>query len=171
MHSLGGYLLGGRFTKGQPLDEATKKKMYDARHGVGAYEARLARIAIGQPARVAKPRKPRTTQRMKIAEHLKHLIDAEKMGARLEKAYGHPELAGWLSQDAIYNQGVHDMDRYPAYTKKQFSMPVGPRAKKGAPDYYYTDDKGRLKFVKFGSAGYVRALAKGFNVQPETPFD
>jgi len=172
MHSLGGYLLGGRFEKGVPLDEATKKKMYDARHGVGSYDARLARIALGQPARAPRARKPRTTQRMKIAEHLKHLIDAEKMGARLEKTYGHPELAGWLSQDALYNQGVHAMERYPAYTKKQFGIPVGARAKKGAPVFSYYDARTKkLKLVKEGSAGYVKALAKGLALNPYHEWD
>jgi len=171
MHSLGGYLLGGRFAKGVPLDEATKKKMYDSRHGQGSYEARLARLAQGLPATVKAPRvkKVRETQRMKLAHHLKRLVDAERMGAILESQSGHPELANYLAQDADYNEGVHGMDRYPAYVKRQFGLKTGARAKKGAVSYVYINKKGKPTVVKNGSAGYHRAILAGHELRPILP--
>lgn len=164
MHSLGGYLLGGRFTKGEPQDEATKRKMYDARYGQGKYDARIAGPVQVLPAQAPRARKARETQRTKLANHLKRLVDAERMGAILEADAGHPELAGYLDRDADYNEGVRGMDKYPAYLKNQFDVPKRIRAKKGDAkprDLYYLTKKGKVINMKEGSVKHMKATLRG----------
>lgn len=179
--SLGGVLLGGKFTKGSTLSADQKRKMYDGRWGQGAWDRKFGGMAQAPPlvldemtgalvpyysehARMVGSKPRRMTKADKLRGHLQLLADAEKDAARYERAQ-HPNFAKALYDDAKYSLSVRDMARLPRYVSGQFGV-ITHRAKKNAPLYFYENKKGKQVFVKEGSAGFVRAMNKGEDLQP-----
>jgi hypothetical protein len=160
MHSLGGYLLGGAGT-------AVKgKKWFQKKPANVAYDPATGQQLVVYRGKPAKTKKQRMTQASKLRGHLRLLSDAESDAVQYELRQGHPEFAQALINDSAYNMSVHNMARMPAYVKRQFGFKPSPRAKPDAPYYVYLNRAGKQIFVKEGSAGMARAIAKGENVQP-----
>jgi hypothetical protein len=162
MHSLGGYLLGG-------AGVAIKgKKGFQKKTAVVAEDPATGEIVVlpqgvGSSRLKYKHKKPTISQRLRT--DLGHLYRAEQIGAKEMRAV-HPQLAKYLEHDALYTEGIYHQAKLPAYVRKQFGLTPSARAKKDAPYYFYVNKQGKQIFVKEGSAGMMRAVAKGFDVQP-----
>lgn len=201
-NSLGGLLLGGALKdfyvdgdiKGQrnertDEDFALERARLDEINRKAAARRlanRQARIARGEVVRTVGVRNPRASGRnAHLKNMLKRLIDAEKMGAELERPE-HPELAKYLDEDVLYNTALYDSNRYPKFYTDKFSkkyygqnnygelfpaaivrealseerkaaMKRGKEAAKGKQKFVYIDSRGNRKILTEGTKAFITA--------------
>jgi hypothetical protein len=128
MHSLGGYLLGGAYTKVADMD-ANQLAAYRARLAEGVRLRAVARAEKGLAPYGSLKNQPRVSRRKfnpdqtEARLQLKHLMDAEEHAAALEEAAGHPEEARYLIEDQHYNDQLYRSNKTPAWLIKKYSDP------------------------------------------------
>lgn len=189
--SLGGLLLGGvkkaDMTEAQLASYARRlEKLRNER--AAANELKLATGEYRRTDRGAVIKKGTggIGRNAHLHNMLKRLIDAEKMGAELERPE-HPELAKYLDEDALYNIALYDSNRYPKFYTDKFSkkyygqnkynelfpaamarsalseerkaaMQAGKDAARGKQKYIYLDSRGNRKILTEGTKAFLSAL-------------
>jgi hypothetical protein len=174
MHSsLGGYLLGG--ARGENVAKGKKGFQKKEAPVIITEEGQIVPLGAMTSFKPTKGRvkglrrAPRLTKRDHINNQL-HMLEMAERDAYNYELTRHPDYAKALRENAMYNSELQDMKRHPTYLSKlQFPQYATVRAKKGAAPYFYVDAKGKIKVVKFGSAGYKKAQDKGFILQPSNP--
>jgi hypothetical protein len=187
-HSLGGLLLGG--VKKADMTER-QLQLYEAsllRQKAKRLANRQAMEAKGTPLRTKGVISPRGLGRnAHLHNMLKRLIDAETMGANMERA-DHPDLARYLDEDVMYNQALYDSNRYPKFYTDKFSkkhygmnnysdlfpaaaqraamseerkaqLRQGKEAARGQAKFLYLDSRGNRKTLTYGTKAYQAAAS------------
>lgn len=204
-NSLGGLLLGGALkdfyvdgdVKAGVRNEMSNEAFAFERARLNAINQKAAarRLlkraeaeAAGRPLRALKGERGVRNTPAHMRNMLKRLIDAETMGADLERAE-HPELARYLDEDALYNTGLYDSNTTPKFFKDKFSskyygknnyaalfpaaaarragmseeqkarLRAGKEAARGQQKFVYINSNGVQKLLTAGTKAFATAAA------------
>lgn len=203
-NSLGGLLLGGALkdfyvdgnvkagVRNDMSDEAFafERARLNAINQKAAARRLLKRAAAetaGTPLRALRGQRGVRNTPDHMRSMLKRLIDAETMGANMERAE-HPDLAKYLDEDALYNTGLYDSNTTPKFFKDKFSskyygknnyaslfpaaarragmseeqkarLKAGKEAARGQQKYVYINSNGVQKILTAGTKAFASAAA------------